>query len=514
MNDLFLFAARNTLVALLFALFVYGLTRIWRNPPVAHVLWLLVLLKLVAPPVMRVEWSEFWPLAPIHAEVHAVVDESRIAGRKTETHVGFVDRTTIQAPAQQEVSDFQRPGHAAGMRQLWLRTRSVLIVLWFGGAAMCACVAVMRILRFERRLRDALPATERLQQLIFEIACQLGVRRVPQVRYADCIEVPFVWCACRRATIVLPMRLLDQLDDQRLALILTHELAHLRRRDHWVRHIELIVSIAYWWNPLVWLIRRQIHQTEELCCDAWVRRAFPECTKRYAELLLQTAESLTASQVRTSLLPASPFLRSHSLKARIEMILENRSSPSVSTRSKFVIALLALFVLPSFLGIAKSEVRADSSEGVPAASVRKSEKPITSDFPFAVEFEQGATRLLDGDKITILEVRGTSDKFAPGNIYLIKGTYKLGSHDRATLAAYTTAMDAANGTSFSYKAQTTIVDQGEGAFTFFFPMSYRGWPHVSFYPADGGSSFGGNYFGTGDSVLKEWWGSKTRKRVD
>lgn len=34
-----------------------------------------------------------------------------------------------------------------------------------------------------------------------------------------------------------------------------------------------------------------------------------------------------------------------------------------------------------------------------------------------------------------------------------------------------------------------------------------GWPHVSFYPADGGESFGGNYFGTGDKVLEKWWGS-------
>ncbi len=40
------------------------------------------------------------------------------------------------------------------------------------------------------------------------------------------------------------------------------------------------------------------------------------------------------------------------------------------------------------------------------------------------------------------------------------------------------------------------------------PMTVRGWPHVSFYPADGGEGFGGVYFGTGDSVLKKWWDSK------
>ena len=30
---------------------------------------------------------------------------------------------------------------------------------------------------------------------------------------------------------------------------------------------------------------------------------------------------------------------------------------------------------------------------------------------------------------------------------------------------------------------------------------------IANYPADGGDGFGGNYFGTGDSVLKRWWGS-------
>ena len=75
------------------------------------------------------------------------------------------------------------------------------------------------------------------------------------------------------------------------------------------------------------------------------------------------------------------------------------------------------------------------------------------------------------------------------------------------LAAYTTAMDSANGKGAPHKSQTTIVNRGEGTFTLFLPMSCRGWPHVSFYPAEDGGDFGGNYFGTGDSVLKHWWGS-------
>lgn len=79
------------------------------------------------------------------------------------------------------------------------------------------------------------------------------------------------------------------------------------------------------------------------------------------------------------------------------------------------------------------------------------------------------------------------------------------------LAAYTTAMDAEHGTSQPFTVQHLDVDGGEGTFTLFLPMLHRGWPHVSFY-ADGGS-FSGNYFGTGDSVLKRWWGSKDTEKT-
>src|SRR5262249_45422746 len=215
------------------------------------------------------------------------------------------------------------------------------------------------------------------------------------------------------------------LDDDRLALILAHETAHLRRHDHWVRGIELIISILYWWNPLVRLIRRELHQAEDLACDAWVRWTFPNCTKRYAEVVLQTAESVSASEVGAQLLPASPLLRSLSLKARIEMILESRFAPRLSKRSLVVVALAALLVLPAFIHTSRMKARAGNDEASAAAS-RKVDHPAPSEFPHAVRFEQGATRFAGGDKITILEVRGTAATFVPGNTYSIKGTYMLG----------------------------------------------------------------------------------------
>jgi hypothetical protein len=190
------------------------------------------------------------------------------------------------------------------------------------------------------------------------------------------------------------------------------------------------------------------------------------------------------------------------------MILESRFAPCVSTRSRIAIALFACLVLPSFLQTAKTEARAGSNGRRSATPAQKPDTAASSEFPYVLKFEQGATRFLRADKITIVEVRGTADTFTPGNIYWIKGTYTLASHDRAMLAAFTTAMDAENGKGGYLKVQTADVKEGNGTFTLFLPMSCRGWPHVSFYPAGGGGDFGGSYFGTGDSVLKRWWGTK------
>ena len=511
MNDPLAIAVHNTVFALAVAVPVYGLSRIWRNPPVIYLLWVVVLLKLVAPPALQFDWPMFPQLdsTPDHEQIIGDLPEPSEPSNAAYTNT--VDQSQIRSTANTPAMIAQPTNAKNDDNTFWLRLRPILFSVWIGGAIIWALMTTIRIVRFERLLRGTLPASERLRGLTRDVAGKLGLQRVPDIRLAERIEVPLVWCAVRRPIVVLPMRLFRQFDDQQTAMILAHELAHLRRRDHWVRGVELMVSIVHWWNPLAWLIRRQLHQAEDLCCDAWVRRMFPDCARRYAELLLKVAETIHQPRFVSRLLPACRFLNSFSLKARIEMMLQNQFEPCVSKRSMFAVALTTCLVVPLFFGKSEPKLWAAPNQetaGTPTAA----DAAVKSEFPYAVKFEQGATAFYDGDKITVDEVRGTAETFEPGNIYFIKGTYTLASHDKATLAAYTTAMDAENAKGYSFKAQTMVVDQKQGKFTLFLPMSCRGWPHVTFYPAGGGSDFGGNYIGTGESTLKKWWGTNEKDR--
>ncbi|HWB11894.1 MAG TPA: M56 family metallopeptidase [Pirellulales bacterium] len=256
MNDLLTIVGHNVVAALVLSVLVYALTRVWRNPPVAHVLWLVVLLRLVAPPVVRLNWHDTGTPDSAGAGGEVLAEIPQFGEPKPEQGPRFIDRPAAQANPQVSAASSTKHQVASAMRVSWKDGRPVLCWLWLGGSALCAGIAVTRIVRFERRLRDTLPGSERLRRLARTVGGRLGVRGVPDVRYVESVDVPFVWWPFvswtgRRPTIVLPMRLAAQLDDTSLLLILAHELAHLRRRDHWVRAVELIVSTIYWWNPLV-----------------------------------------------------------------------------------------------------------------------------------------------------------------------------------------------------------------------------------------------------------------------
>ena len=231
MNDLFAFAAHNTVAAVVLACLVFVLTRRRRNPPLAHALWLLVLLKLVAPPVVHFEWPSLnFPRSEARATSSSRMCRDLSVQRLRAARELVSETSGRPLPAMTTMFRFARMH--PGFRD---RAPLVFIWLWLGGAVLYSLIAVARIIRFERLLRGTLPPSTRLERLADQVAARLGVRRVPAVRYLECAPVPFLWCAGGRPMVVLPANLPGQFDDQSLALILGHELAHLRRRDHWVR---------------------------------------------------------------------------------------------------------------------------------------------------------------------------------------------------------------------------------------------------------------------------------------
>jgi hypothetical protein len=177
--------------------------------------------------------------------------------------------------------------------------------------------------------------------------------------------VPMVWALGRRPCLLFPVGLLDLLDGAARAALLAHELAHVRRRDHWVRLLELAATGLFWWNPVLWWARRELHEAEEQCCDAWAVWATGGDGRPYALALLQAVAFV--SHVRLPLpAGASGSIGNVShLKRRLAMVMQGNTSRSLSWAALAAVFGLALLLLPLFPAIGQDRPAATPAREAP-----------------------------------------------------------------------------------------------------------------------------------------------------
>jgi hypothetical protein len=210
---------------------------------------------------------------------------------------------------------------------------------------LTAGVAARRIWRFQGLLRLAEPASEETKARVEALAGRLGLGNAPGVWAVPGAVSPMLWSLGCRPRLIVPTDLWDRLDEPQRDTLLTHELAHLKRRDHWVRCLELLVTGLYWWLPLVWIARHALREAEEQCCDAWVVWAFPDASRTYAEALLETVDFLSGVE------PAVPMAASGlgqvgHLKRRMTMIMQGTTPRAMTWSGLLAVLGLSATLLP------------------------------------------------------------------------------------------------------------------------------------------------------------------------
>jgi len=93
-----------------------------------------------------------------------------------------------------------------------------------------------------------------------------------------------------RPRILLPAAARDWSDD-RIRVVLAHELAHIARGDWGFQLAAEVLRILYWFNPLLWTACRRLRLESERACDDAVLARGTEAPD-YATHLLALARSL------------------------------------------------------------------------------------------------------------------------------------------------------------------------------------------------------------------------------
>ncbi len=322
----------NVCVSAALALVAYAVHRRGRHPLLAHALWLGVLLKLVTPPVMTVPLIPFE--SPASTAELALVEEQLASPGASPISGGDVAALEL---LEAELA-------TTPVRAEAFPARRVAGWVWLLGSALALAVSLIRVGQFHFAMgRATTAAPPEVQGLSDRVSRSLGLRRSPAVWTTTARISPYVWWLAGPPRIVVPSALVKSLSSADLRLVLAHELAHIQRRDHWVRWVEWLSGVAFWWNPVTWWARHHLRANEELACDAVVLSRFRPDQRRYASSLLAVAEFLSSEGVRPPLV-ASTLTSGEELEARLTMILSNRLPRTPRWFLSACLALGALFL--------------------------------------------------------------------------------------------------------------------------------------------------------------------------
>ncbi len=203
------------------------------------------------------------------------------------------------------------PAESANPLQIWI---PILAIVWLVGIAVLLGYTAVSYWRLHRRVATAV----RLRDNIYQ---------------SEQVASPFV-LGIIRPRIYLPFAIAEG----DMAYVISHEQAHLRRRDHWWKPFGFLLLTVYWFHPLMWVGYVLLCRDIELACDEQVVKELDTLQRAdYSQALL------TCSVNRRSIAACPLAFGEVGVKDRVKSVLSYKK-PAFWLVIAAVVSLVAVAV--------------------------------------------------------------------------------------------------------------------------------------------------------------------------
>ena len=290
MTEIFLYIVNMSITATILAVVVLFLRLLLKKAPkwISVLLWGLVALRLICP--FAVE-SPFSLMPKTDWVVQEPLTEENFFLDSVPDTIPAFDSSSFGSDVTVQYSYYPLENSNIEIHR-GISISFILSCIWTAGMAALLLHTVISTIR----LRKSIGAAVRVRDNVWE---------------SSAVESPFV-LGMIRPRIYVPRGM----SEEKLAYVIAHEEAHIRRKDHWWKPLGFLLLTVHWFNPVMWLAYILLCRDIEMACDERVIREYDDVQRAdYSEALLDCS-------VKRKMITACPLAFGEvSVKERIKSVL-------------------------------------------------------------------------------------------------------------------------------------------------------------------------------------------------
>ena len=295
--------------------------------------WKIVLVAFLVPFFLLISAPIYTPTT----EIQNIIEETIIPNYERFEEIREENKVIAEGADVQKLNGFRSQWRIDYLKYITLGVSIVLFV-----------TTRIKYRIFSRKLRLArLPAREEEAAILQK----LSLNKNAPALYRNPLVPTAMLVGVFRPTIYLPD---CDYSETQLENILLHELIHYRRRDVLVKWFSALLTQLHWFNPLAYLVRRELNRLCELSCDAAAIKDFDSQKKQdYGDTLIFVA---TEGKFPNFMISTAMCKEKKNLKDRLTAIMNSKKVTRGTMVFSYVFVALTLCITVVFAAAPTTKV--------------------------------------------------------------------------------------------------------------------------------------------------------------
>ncbi len=169
--------------------------------------------------------------------------------------------------------------------------KNILLYIYIGTSILIFLYYIFKFVydRKELNIYSYKVKNEHINKIYNKVADELNIKKRLPLRVSDCISTP-INVGVIYSNIIIPN---INYSDKELELIFRHEFIHGKRHDFFTKTFTQLVVSFNWFNPLFYVMKKDILNFCELSCDEAVMKLSSEKDmKTYGHMLIKTSGNM------------------------------------------------------------------------------------------------------------------------------------------------------------------------------------------------------------------------------